>query len=111
MRLIISGKSYDVDPDRLLNTEAIAIEKETGLTVRDLIEGARRMSMLALTALVWVAMKRETPALRMSDVVFRLDDLEAEDDQSDDEEVEDEEVGGQGDDPKDGSAEPPPVNS
>ena len=72
-------KTYDVDFDKILNVEFIAIERVTGLTVRDVAQGMADISALAATALVWVIRKRSEPTLRFDQVEFAIADLSIED--------------------------------
>lgn len=90
-------QSYELDFNKLLNVEAIAIERVTatqdqpGLTLQDLAFGILRSSMVAVTALVWVLRKRNEPRLKFHEVVFHPAELEIEDlDAPDDEAPEDE---------------------
>lgn len=79
-------RSWDFAPDRLLNVEAIAIEKVTGLTLAGLMAGIKAGSMTAITGLLWVLLRRKEPTLRFeqvqfsfSEVDFEVDDEEAAD--------------------------------
>ena len=60
-------------PDRLLTTEAEAVERVTGQTYREFGEALFAGSVTAYRALVWVLRKRNgVPDLRFKDVVFPI---------------------------------------
>jgi len=101
MKVTVDGKTYEFHEDRLTNVEGMAVEKVTGWTFGEWIEGLNKKnaeghpvpSMLALTALIWVIQKRDEPSLRFSQVEFavaslefELDEDDAEDDEGKDEE-------------------------
>lgn len=71
MKIKVEGVEYDLS--RLTVVEAEAIEKVTGEKMEDALGSGRASS---LRALVWVAMKRQNPELRYSDVDFALEDVE-----------------------------------
>jgi hypothetical protein len=71
MEIKVADKSYDLS--RLTIVEAEAIEKATGQKMQDALGSGTAAS---LRALVWVAMKRQEPTLRYSDVDFALEDVE-----------------------------------
>lgn len=62
-------------PDRIMSTEAEAIEKVTGMTFGQWGQALMNGSSLASRALVWVLRKREEPTLRFRDVDFAVGDL------------------------------------
>lgn len=71
MEIKVADESYDLS--RLTIVEAEAIEKVTGQKMEDALGSGTASS---LRALVWVAMKRQNPELRYSDVDFALEDVE-----------------------------------
>jgi hypothetical protein len=71
MEIKVADKSYDLS--RLTIVEAEAIEKVTGQKMQDALGSGTASS---LRALVWVAMKRQEPTLRYTDVDFALEDVE-----------------------------------
>jgi hypothetical protein len=71
MKIKIADKEYGLD--RLMLSEAEAIEKVTGQKMQDALSSG---SATSLKALAWVAMKREDPSLRFSDVDFALEDID-----------------------------------
>lgn len=80
MRFKIDGKPYDFDEETLTNKELMRVERETGLTTVALLDGANRLSMIALTAVVWMIRLRTEPALQFDDVEFAVGSLELLDD-------------------------------
>lgn len=83
MKLTIDGKAYEYDPDTLLNTEMMALEAAVGVTFQQWGEQLQQGSATALTGLVWLVERREQPALRFSDVVFKVASLEIEEEEAD----------------------------
>jgi hypothetical protein len=79
--VIVTLKSADGDqvwpfkPDRLLTTEAEAIEKVTGLTFGEWGAELMKGGAAARRSLVWVLRKRQDPPLRYRDVDFPVGDL------------------------------------
>lgn len=71
MIIKVAGDEYPLD--KLMVSEAEAIEKVTGAKMQDALQSGTAAS---LKALVWVAMKRQDPSLRYSDVDFALEDVE-----------------------------------
>lgn len=74
LRVTVDGTTYpDFDDGRMPVSEAIALEKVSGLTAPELWEGVNRFSGTALLALVWLVRRRagETD-LRYSAVDFDL---------------------------------------
>jgi hypothetical protein len=73
LRITLGEQVLDFDDNRLLNTEAIALRKVSGLTVDEFLRGISEFEPVALTVLVWLARRRagETD-LRFSDVEFDM---------------------------------------
>jgi hypothetical protein len=71
-------RAWDFEPDKLMSPEAIAIEKLTGMTFGEWLQAVRRTSMTATHAYLYVMLKRETPALKPSDVTFSLSEVDIE---------------------------------
>jgi hypothetical protein len=77
LRLTVDGRDILFDDKRLLNTEAIALKKSTGLNVQDMYAGVAEFDAEALTALVWLALRRAgQPGLKYSDTEFDLGALD-----------------------------------
>lgn len=71
-------KTYTFIRDRMMNVEAIAIERATGLTLLEVRDGLMSLSMTAVTAILWILRRREEPGLQFEDVNFELGDIEVE---------------------------------
>lgn len=78
MKLIVNGKAYYYDESRLLNTEAIALQKATGMSVKGLGDALKEADPVALTAVVWLAMRRAGENVRFDDLEFDLGSIEIE---------------------------------
>lgn len=61
-------RSWTFTPERLLSSEAEAIEKVTKMTYAEFGQALVKGSMTARRALLWVFLKREEPNLRHSQV-------------------------------------------
>lgn len=76
LRVTVEGQTFpDFDDRRLLNTEAIALKKTTGLGPQALWDGVEAFDGEALTALVWLVRYRggeRPPELRYGQLVFDL---------------------------------------
>ncbi|MBI1757975.1 MAG: hypothetical protein HYR62_01885 [Actinobacteria bacterium] len=73
LRITLGEKVLDFDDNRLLNTEAIALRKVSGLTVDEFLHGISEFDPVALTVLVWLARRRAGESdLRFSDVEFDM---------------------------------------
>jgi hypothetical protein len=83
MRIRINDTWYDLDQRKLLNTEAIALQKITGKTFMQVAEAMKDGDIEALSALVWLAMKRAGSDIRYSDLEFNLADVEIDEDDKD----------------------------
>lgn len=84
MKISVDGEQYEFDPEKMLNTEAIAIERATGQTFQQWSKSAQAGSIEAVTALVWIVRKRQQPDLRFKDVEFVLASVDIEDDEDED---------------------------
>jgi hypothetical protein len=69
--LTLNGKTYPVeaDPHRFTAAELNAVERNTGMTVREWGEklADHRLSALAWTALAWIAVRRSGRFVRWDD--------------------------------------------
>lgn len=66
----VNGEPYEINTSTILNTEAIAAQKVTGMAYDDWLGAIDSGDVLAVSAFVWIAMKRRQPDLRFSDVEF-----------------------------------------
>lgn len=80
IKLKVDGESYLVenDPQKFTAAELNAVERHTGMTVREWAEKLmdRRVSSLAWTALAWVAVRRSGKFVRWDDFEEGLSVLE-----------------------------------
>jgi hypothetical protein len=72
LRLTVDGETHELDMTRILNTEAIAAQKVTGLTWDQMLTKCDDGDAEAISALVWIAVKRAHPELRFKDLSFPL---------------------------------------
>jgi len=61
-------RRWTYQPEKLMSSEAEAIEKVTGLTYEEFGQALLKGSATARRALLWVLMKREEPQLRHASV-------------------------------------------
>ena len=66
---------WEFKPDRLLTSEAEALEKVTGLSFTDWVNGLMSNQATACRGLVWILRKRTEPTLRYGAVDFPMGDL------------------------------------
>lgn len=78
IRVTVGDDSFEWDWADLRNTEAIAVERETGWSVREWQQELLRDSTIAVTALVWVAQRRAKPDLRFEQVSFAIAEIDVE---------------------------------
>lgn len=75
MILTAGDEKFEFSPDDILNVEAIAVQKKIGKNVQEWMEAISKFDAEAVTALIWVAKKRQVPNLRYEDVTFPLASL------------------------------------
>lgn len=78
LRLTLAGKTYEFSEDNSTNTELIDLEDVTGWESGELVERLAKGSMRAVTAVLWLCMRRDKPGLVLADVKFRTADLQVE---------------------------------
>lgn len=76
-------REWEFDPNRILNVEAEAIERATGLTWTEVLQATGRGSVGAIHAILWVLLKRSTPTLGYDDVVFGMHEVDFQVDDAD----------------------------
>lgn len=81
IRITVGGASYEYDETRLMNTEAIALQKATGLRPPEFAEGLENGDAIALSGLVWLIMRRAGQDIKFSDLEFDLAAIEMESDE------------------------------
>lgn len=79
MRITVEGRTYQVDREGITNRELMVMERFTGLTSDEMALALERGSVVAATALVWLARHREEPGLAVEDVEFRTAGLKVDD--------------------------------
>lgn len=65
----------------LMSPEATAIEKATGMDFDDAISRFENGNIGCIRAVLWVLLKRQTPTLKLADVVFRVSEVAFEPDE------------------------------
>lgn len=76
MRFVIDGEKYEFDMASLMRSEVNAVKKVTGF--KGLVEWAQELEAGnddARDAMVWVAVRREHPDLKFSDLDFNITDF------------------------------------
>lgn len=72
MKFKVDDVEHELDESTLTNREVMDIEAACGCTFGQWGDLLRANSMLATTALVWIALRRENPTLKFSDVEFKV---------------------------------------
>lgn len=92
MKFIVNGVKYELDQEKVTFGEARAIQKAVGKTMGELRETPGDIT--GDQALIWIAMRREDPTLKFSDLDdMPLGDIEPiEDDEAGEEEPADPQV-------------------
>lgn len=78
MKVFVSGHELDgaaIDPMQLTFQEAIDVEDATGMTFDEFQASLGRGSLKGLRALLWVALRRSTPELKLGDVNPKMVDF------------------------------------
>lgn len=66
----LEPREWEFEPAKLMSPECIAIEKLTGLTFAEWADAAKRGSVQATHAYLWVLLKRDEPTLTPKQVQF-----------------------------------------
>lgn len=80
-KVTIDGQVYDYDPSRMLNTEAIALQKVTGMRMQEWTTALTQGDAFALTGLVWLLWRRSGREVSFDEVEFDIGSISLEDDQ------------------------------
>ena len=72
MKFTVDGTHYDFDETTLTNKEVMDIESRCSCTFGEWSDLLKRNSMVALTALVWIALRRERTDMKYGDVEFQV---------------------------------------
>lgn len=95
MKISIDGEEYDYDTGKLLNTEAIALQKATGMRPPEFGKALEAGDAIAITGLVWLLWMRNGKRVNFDTVEFDLASIEMESDEGEADEATD---------PKDGES-------
>jgi hypothetical protein len=82
MKVTIDGRAFDYNPNRMLNTEAIALQKVTGMRMQEWTAALTEGDAFALTGLVWLLYRREGNEVRFDEVEFDIGSIEIHDDEA-----------------------------
>jgi len=64
------------DPDKLMNVELMAVEREFNMPGGDFEEGLNKGSLTAVTALIWILLRRHVdPATLWQTIEFTMDEF------------------------------------
>jgi hypothetical protein len=75
-KVTIDGQAYDYDPNRMLNTEAIALQKVTGMKMQEWTTALTEGDAFALTGLVWLLWRRNGREVAFDEVEFDIGQLD-----------------------------------
>ncbi len=79
-KVTIDGQVFDYNPDRMLNTEAIALQKVTGMRMQEWSSALTEGDAYALTGLVWLLYRREGREVPFDEVEFDIGSISLEED-------------------------------
>ena len=79
-KVTIDGQVFDYDPTRMLNTEAIALQKVTGMRMQEWTTALTEGDAFALTGLVWLLFRREGREMPFDEVEFDIGSISLEED-------------------------------
>lgn len=74
-KLSVAGETYEFDPNKWMNVELIAIERETGMASFVWQNKLNEGSAIAMTALLWVLRKRQGRIEQYDEVEYNTDTL------------------------------------
>ena len=75
------GQVFDYDPNRMLNTEAIALQKVTGMRMQEWTAALTEGDAFALTGLVWLLWRRAGREVAFDEVEFDIGSIVLEEDE------------------------------
>jgi hypothetical protein len=78
MILHAGGDKWEISPDTILNVEAIMVKRKIGLDFQPWMEALQSFNAEAVTALVWIARKRQEPTVKFEDISFPLGSIDFE---------------------------------
>lgn len=80
-KVTIDGQAFDYDPTRMLNTEAIALQKVTGMRMQEWTTLLTEGDAFALTGLVWLLWRRAGREVSFDEVEFDIGSISLEEDE------------------------------
>jgi hypothetical protein len=80
-KVTIDGQVFDYDPTRMLNTEAIALQKVTGMRMQEWTKALTEGDAFALTGLVWLLWRRAGRECAFDEVEFDIGSIAMDDDE------------------------------
>lgn len=80
-KVTIDGQVYDYNPTRMLNTEAIALQKVTGMRMQEWTTALTQGDAFALTGLVWLLWRRAGRECAFDEVEFDIGSISMDDDE------------------------------
>jgi hypothetical protein len=80
-KVTIDGQVFDYDPTRMMNTEAIALQKVTGMRMREWTKSLTEGDAFALTGLVWLLWRRAGREVAFDEVEFDIGSISLEEDE------------------------------
>jgi hypothetical protein len=80
----VDGETYQYDPAKMLNTEAMALQKVTGMKVPEWTDALKSGDAFALTGLVWLLWRRAGKHVKFDEVEFDIGGLDLQDDEEPD---------------------------
>lgn len=80
-KVTIDGQVFDYDPTRMLNTEAIALQKVTGMRMQEWTGALTEGDAFALTGLVWLLWRRSGRQVPFDEVEFDIGSISLDDDE------------------------------
>ena len=81
-KVTIDGQVFDYDPTRMMNTEAIALQKVTGMRLEEWTTNLTEGDAFALTGLVWLLWRRAGREVAFDEVEFDIGSIALEDDEA-----------------------------
>ena len=86
-KVTIDGQVFDYEPSKMLNTEAIALQKVTGMRMSEWTTALQEGDAFALTGLVWLLYRREGREMPFDEVEFDIGSIDIQADEEPPEEV------------------------
>lgn len=81
LHITVNGETFKYEADKLLNTEAMALQKVTGMKVSEWADALKEGDPFAQTALVWLLYRRDRRTTAFDDIEFDMAAVEVVDDE------------------------------